>query len=362
MFTTAQNFLKLSRNDRRLQPRVALYYITGQCNLNCVYCEDFGARRNAGAERPVRLEQVMRILGVIRSGVDSLFLTGGEPLTHPDIDQIVLRAKRELDFREVTVISNGLLLAQHEALLPAVDRLVISLDTLDPALGSQTVGVSRASVETILANVRHYAGLQRKFGYQMIVNAVLTPETLAGADALLDFCTTFGGRGTGRAPQPLLISFSPQAVNNWPRYELTVSSAYRTFIEKLLRLKRRGAPILGSAAYLKTLLDLTPYDCYPTLVPRIYSNGELAYPCRPIEKADNGQGGRPVNLLDVSSWREAWDAANEAYGQPPRDCHSCFQQCYVEPSLMASRPWAVLAEWLRYPASRAGNLSTYAPG
>ena len=351
---------------------MALYYVTGQCNLNCAYCEDFGARRNAGSDRPLPLEQVMRMLRVIRSGVDALFLTGGEPLTHPDIDQIVLQAKRTLKFREVTLISNGLLLARHEALLPAIDRLIISLDSVDAQFWSQTIGVPRASAETILANVRHYAGLQRKFGYRMIVNAVLTPETLPGAQALLDFCGTLGGRTLGwrtpggRTPggrtPPLLISFSPQAVNNWPRYELTVSPAYRAFIEKLLGLKRQGAPILGSEAYLTTLLELTPYDCYPTLAPRIYPNGDLAYPCRPFEKAANGQGGRPVNLLDVQTWNEAWAIAYRAYGQPPRNCQSCFQQCYAEPSLMASQPLALLGEWLRYPASRAGNLSTYAPG
>jgi MoaA/NifB/PqqE/SkfB family radical SAM enzyme len=360
MFSTAQNLFKLAGDDHRLQPRVALYHVTGQCNLNCAYCEDFGARRNAASARPLPLEQVLRILSVIRSGVDALFLTGGEPLTHPDIDQIVLQARQALKFRQITLISNGLLLAQHEALLPALDRLVISLDSCDPGQWSQTIGAPSATAQAILANVRHYAARQKEFGYRMIVNAVLTPETLPGADALLDFCTAQGSAGGGTLP--LLVSFSPQAVNNWPRYELTVSPEYRAFIEKLLRLKRSGAPILGSQAYLRTLRDMTPYDCYPTLAPRIYSNGDLAYPCRPFEKADNGQGGRPANLLEVSSWAEAWEKADKAYGPPPRACHSCFQQCYAEASLMAAQPLALLGEWLRYPASRAGDLTTYTPG
>jgi len=352
MLPYALNLLKLARNDRHLHPRVTIYYVTGQCNLNCAYCEDFGARRNAEAMRPLPFEQVMRILRVIRSGVDALFLTGGEPLTHPDIDQIVQTAKEKLKFREITLVSNGLLLPQHESLLPALDRLIVSLDSTDPQLWSQTIGASPASAESIHANVRRYAGQQAQYGYRMVVNAVLTPETLPGAEALLEFCVQ----------NKLLVSFSPQALNNWPRYELTVSLDYRAFIQKLLQLKRRGAPILGSEAYLKTLLDLTPYDCYPALAPRIQPDGELAYPCRPLEKAANGQGGRPVNLLDVQTWDEAWAIAYRAYGQPPRNCQSCFQQCYAEPSLMASRPLDYLIEWLRYPASRAGNLTTYVPG
>lgn len=353
---TFRNLLKLARNDRSLRPRVALYYLTGQCNLNCAYCEDFGARRNTRNQPALPPEQVLRILGVLRSGVEALFLTGGEPLTHPQVDQIVLQAKNRLKFRELTLISNGLLLDRHEALLPALDRLIISLDSSDPQRCAQLLGVSPAQAGTILENVRHYAALQRRFGYRLIVNAVLTPETLPGAQALLEFCAGLGG------DTPPLVSFSPQAVNNWPRYELTVSPAYRAFIQDLLRRKRRGAPILGSEAYLTSLLDLTPFDCYPALAPRVHPDGSLAYPCRPLEKAANGQGGRPVNLLDVRDWDEAMRIAGQAYGQPPRSCQSCFQQCYAEPSLMAARPLALLYEWLRYPASRAGNLTSYAPG
>ena len=360
MFTSLRNLLKLARHDRHLHARAAVFYVTGQCNLNCAYCEDFGSRRNDSNFAPLPLEQVMKILGVVRTGVDALMLTGGETLTHPDIDEIALRAKRELKFREVTLISNGLLLPKHEAALSAIDRLIISLDSTDASAWSQTIGIPPASAGSIIDNVRHYAEEQHRFGYRMVVNAVLTPETLPDAEALLDFCFSLG-KGRHARP-PLLISFSPQSFNNWPRYELMVSPEYKAFLQKLLSLKRSGAPILASELYLKTMRDLAPYDCYPTLTPRILPNGDLVYPCRPFEKADNGQGGRPVNLLDVQTWAEAWRKASAAYGQPPRTCHSCFQQCYIEPSLVQARPILMAQEWLRYPAVRRGNLATYAPG
>jgi MoaA/NifB/PqqE/SkfB family radical SAM enzyme len=327
---------------------VAIYYVTGQCNLNCAYCEDFGARRNEQNQRPLPLEQVLQILRIVRGGVDALMLTGGEPLTHPQIDEIILHAKKELKFRELTLISNGFLLPQHETALSSVDRLIVSLDSLDPQLWSQTIGVPLASAETILNNIVHYAGLQAKLGYRMILNAVITPDTLSGAEALLNFARE----------HHLLISFSPQSYNNWPRYELTVSPAYQEFIQKLTKLKRAGTPILGSDAYLKTLAAFEPYDCYPTLVPRIYPNGDLSYPCRPLEKAENGQGGRAINLLNVQNWDEAWKLVNETYGQPPRTCHSCFQQCYAEPSLMLAKP----LPWLLEKARAGVDLSTYSPG
>ena len=352
MLTFQKNLLKLFRSDRHLDPQAAIYYVTEQCNLNCVYCEDFGSHRNIHKQPPLEITDVFQILRVIRSGVNALMLTGGEPLTHPGIDDVVRYAKMDLNFNELTLISNGLLLHKHEVMLTMVDRLIISLDTLDIELLSNTTGISPAAAQTILDNITRFAGLQTKYGYRMIINSVLTPNTLPQAASLIDFCKN----------NQLLISFSPQAVNNWPRYELTVSQEYRQFIENLQKLKQAGAPIFGSDAYLRTLASFQPYDCYPTLVPRIYPNGELCYPCRPLEKAANGQGGRPVNLLNSRNWTEAWDAANQAYGQPPRTCHSCFQQCHAEPSLMQSQPLEFLFEWAHYPASRSGNLPTYSPG
>jgi hypothetical protein len=126
--------------------------------------------------------------------------------------------------------------------------------------------------------------------------------------------------------------------------------------------KRKNAPILGSMRYFEKLSRFEPFNCYPTLVSRVYPNGDLAYPCRPLEKGNNGQGGRAVNLLKSRTWNEAWQAASGEYDQPPRTCHSCFQQCYAEASLMQARPLSLLWELVRYPSSRSGDLLTYAPG
>jgi hypothetical protein len=167
-------------------------------------------------------------------------------------------------------------------------------------------------------------------------------------DTLLEFC----------AAHKILLSFSPQAVNNWPRYELLTSPEYRDFIERAITLKKRGAPILGSSVYLKTLLEQTPYACYPTITPRISPDGWLIYPCLPMEKDGGESGGRPVNLRDVSTWDEARDTAKHLYGEAPTSCTSCFQQCYAEPSLMAARPLAWMLEHLR----TGVDLGTYAPG
>ncbi len=346
-----RNLTRLLRRDRLLYPLNIVYYVTEQCNLNCAYCEDFGLDRNEGAAPSLPLADALRLLRIIRTGGDHLILTGGDPLLYPAIEELTARARRELKFRHITLQTNGLLLPQHEPLLRHVDRLVISLDTTDPDLIGELAGLPPDLAATILDNVQTYARRRREFGYRLVLNAVLSPRTLSGVPDLLDFC----------AAHDLLISFSPQAVNNWPRYELLTSEEYRRCLEMLLARKKRGAPILGSRAYLRTLLDLRPFSCAPTLTPRIAPNGDLLYPCRPIEQGGLAQGGR-LNLLTVGSWAEALRRAAAEYGPPPRVCGSCFQQCFVEPSLMQAKPHALLFETLRYRASRRGGLATYAPG
>lgn len=346
MRTYLANLLKTARGDFTLTPHIAVYYVTMQCNLNCAYCEDFGSRRNRLVTPAPPLEDAKRILEVIRTGVDRLWLTGGEPLMHPQILELLSFARNELKFREISLITNGTLLALNRNLLPFLHTLIISLDSTDPHV-LNTVSVPDDCAETVIANVREAASLQRDFGFKLILNAVLTPETIPSLDELLAFCTENRVR----------ISFSPQAVDNLPRYDLVTSPEYRAFIAKVIERKRQVAPILGSHAYFKTLLDQVPYECYPTLVPRILPDGWLAYPCRPMEKAGGEQGGRAVNLLSVDTWNEAWTIAKRKYGEAPTSCVSCFQQCYAEPSLMQAHPLEYLAERLR-----GNELTAYVPG
>jgi MoaA/NifB/PqqE/SkfB family radical SAM enzyme len=361
MPTTVSNYLlnltKLARGDRVLHPLIATYYVTTQCNFNCAYCEYFGARRNPQAEEQLDLDRAVKVLKIIRTGVDSLILTGGEPLLHPQIDQLIARAKQEVKFRHLTLLTNASLLHDHEAILPHLDRLVISLDSTDPVIWSEIIGTTPGVAHAVLNNIRAYAARQKEFGYHLVVNCVITPQTLPQVRSMLDFCEE----------HHILISFSPQSVNNWPHYDLLTAQEYRDFVQNLIDRKRAGAPILGSHAYLSMLDDFTPYSCYPLLVPRVMSNGDLIYPCRPIELSvaalggATARGGRPCNLLDVKSWNEAIHLALQEYDDPPQTCTSCFQQCFAEASLLQSKPLSLLSE-LRYAPSRHGAVWKHAPG
>ena len=346
MLTYARNFISLKLGQRTLDPRLAIYYTTQQCNLNCSYCEDFGARRNHNFTNP-SFEDAKKILAIIRDGVPNLWITGGEPLLSPYLLDLLTHARDDLHFRSLSLISNGTLLSQNLGLLPLLDRLIISLDAVQPA-ALDAVSVPTSQTERLLETIRTVAARQKADKFKLILNAVITPETLPHMESLIEFCSE----------HKIFLSFSPQAVNNWTRYELLVSPDYRAFTEKLLTLKKQGAPILGSTTYLKMLFEQTPYICYPTIIPRITPDGWLIYPCLPMEKDGGEVGGRPVNLLNISSWQEAWDAAKARYGEAPSSCTSCFQQCYAEPSLMQAHP----LEWVVESVRSGIDLGTYAPG
>ena len=215
-----KNVLKLLRGNQLLDLLAATFYVTTRCNLNCTYCEDFGARRNNQQPPFLSLEDAKHVLRVIRSGTDSVILTGGEPLLHPHIAQLVEFAKSDLAFKHVAMLTNGLLLPQYEVILSHLDRLVISLDSLDSDYWATIIDMPVQTARTILGNIKTIAKLQQQHNFRLVLNCVISPETLPGAPAILDFCRE----------HELLVSFSPQAVDDWPRYELLVSEGYKAFV------------------------------------------------------------------------------------------------------------------------------------
>jgi MoaA/NifB/PqqE/SkfB family radical SAM enzyme len=346
------NLLRLLRGDRRLAPLVVSYCVTAACNLNCRYCEDFGAYRNASAIEPLPLPDAKRLLGIIRQATDSLIFTGGEPLLYPDLEVLVACARDELRFRSLTLLTNSTLLPEHLDVLRHLNRLVISLDAVDPQIWDQMLRAAPGTAQAILDTIADIAHSEHKGSVRLIVHCVVAPEAISQAQAVLDWCIK----------RSIVFSCSPQSVNNWPRYELLVSDEYRAFIARLIQLKKDGAPILGSLPYLRLMMNFQPYPCYPLLAPRVMPDGTLAFPCRPIERSGNAHGGREINLLDVCTWDGAIQRNVDLYGLPPLTCGSCYQQCYVEPSLMQARPLDLLRELVAFPPSRRASIHTYSPG
>ena len=110
--------------------------VTDLCNLRCRYCMPDGVAK-LEREDILTYEEFLRLAALFaRCGVDTVRVTGGEPLVRKGVEQLVKGLKAIPGIRKVTMTTNAVLLEQQlPALLEAgLDSVNISLDTLDPAL------------------------------------------------------------------------------------------------------------------------------------------------------------------------------------------------------------------------------------
>ncbi len=122
-------FDSCSRNIRYLRLSV-----TDLCNLRCRYCMPDGVEK-LEREAVLTYEEFLRLAALFaQCGIDTVRVTGGEPLVRKGVEQLVAGLKSTPGIRKVTMTTNGVLLAQQlPALLNAgLDSVNISLDTLRP--------------------------------------------------------------------------------------------------------------------------------------------------------------------------------------------------------------------------------------
>ncbi|MFB6154893.1 MAG: GTP 3',8-cyclase MoaA, partial [Haloferacaceae archaeon] len=110
--------------------------LTDRCNFDCVYCHNEGLGDTRGPMEPQEAEMstddVVRFLEVAAEfDVDSVKLTGGEPMLRDDLEEII---RRTPDSMEVSMTTNGTFLpGRAEALQEAgLERVNVSQDALDP--------------------------------------------------------------------------------------------------------------------------------------------------------------------------------------------------------------------------------------
>lgn len=109
--------------------------ITDRCNLRCRYCMPEEGVGNLGHEKIISFEEIERIVSAAVSlGITKFRLTGGEPLARKGTVQLVRRLAGIPGVGELTMTTNGILLAQcaNELKEAGLDRVNISLDSLRP--------------------------------------------------------------------------------------------------------------------------------------------------------------------------------------------------------------------------------------
>lgn len=108
--------------------------VTDRCNLRCIYCMPENGVKLVERSQILREEEIIRISRVMAQlGITRIKLTGGEPLVHVRMPELVRQIKEIPGMKKVTLTTNGTLLKEQMKDLAeaGLDAVNISLDTLN---------------------------------------------------------------------------------------------------------------------------------------------------------------------------------------------------------------------------------------
>lgn len=306
-------------------PYAAVLYATHRCNLECTYCTQ---KEPDVFSDELSTSQTIELLRIIRRETDSILFTGGEPLLRNDIEELVRTARRDLGFRSVLLVTNGTLLHRRQQLFDHVTGLLVSLDSLTPDPG-KTLS-KPASVPKVLENLM-LAKSRFPRPSDITISTVIEEWNIEEIDRILDFC---GEHGFVFATQTALD-------NKFPNLRLRENPRYLELVEKIIDLRqRRAVPMSGTPQLLRTVLEFGDFQCFPTMFPRVYPNGDVFYPCEPLKQI----GG---NLLREGSFAKVFARGKKLYGDIPACAGICHLFGNVVSHYYVKDFWGLVGGYIR---------------
>lgn len=293
-----------------MRPVLCNYYVTYRCNARCGFCDIW--------ERPsptIELDDARRNLDDLRRlGVRIIDFTGGEPLLHPQLHDLLAEAKQRGFL--TTVTTNGLLYPKRaEKLRGLVDLLHFSIDSSRPGEHDASRGVRcfdqlMASIETALAlgerpdllftvtnaNVHRLPEIYEQIAYPNRLVLILNP--------LFEYHALGAG----------LTADVMAEMRHWAK------KPYTYLNPAFLTLRERGGndPADPVCKAVSTTVVISPFD-------------ELVLPCYHLGLEHIPIGGR---LFDL--WHSDAVAAQRAFEGRHDACRGCTVNCYFEPSFATS--------------------------
>jgi cyclic pyranopterin phosphate synthase len=170
--------------------------VIDRCNFRCPYCmprERFHDQyRFLKSSERLDFNELLRLTRLfLQLGVVKLRVTGGEPLLRAGLSDLIGDLTSLPGIEDVALTTNGVLLAQHAAELRAagLQRVTVSLDSLDPAVFAQMAG-GFGSVEDVLEGI---AAAQRAGLSPIKLNTVV--QRGINDHQVLDLVERFRGSG-----------------------------------------------------------------------------------------------------------------------------------------------------------------------
>lgn len=107
--------------------------VTDRCNLRCVYCMPEEGMTFLPPQDVLSYEEITEVVRVLAGmGVRKVRLTGGEPLTRPNLEELIAAIHTIEGIEDIALTTNGIYLAPKAKLFKeaGLNRLNISLDSL----------------------------------------------------------------------------------------------------------------------------------------------------------------------------------------------------------------------------------------
>lgn len=174
-----------------------------------VYGEHF---KFLGNEQRLGFDEIERLCRIAAQlGVSKLRLTGGEPLLRPRLHELIARLRKIEGIDDLAMTTNGVLLRRHARALreAGLDRVTVSLDTLDPALFHRMSG-GRGALEDVLDGIE--AAQAAGFPQGIKLNAVV--QRGVNEHTVIELVQRF--RGSGIIPR-LIEYMDVGNRNDWNR-------------------------------------------------------------------------------------------------------------------------------------------------
>jgi MoaA/NifB/PqqE/SkfB family radical SAM enzyme len=144
-----------------------------RCNLACAYCNEYDK-----VSDPVPTGEMMRRIDLLAAlGTEIITFSGGEPLLHPDLDDLIRRIRSH--GRIATLITNGYLLSPErirQLNRAGLEHLQISIDNVQPD------EVSKKSLKVL---DKKLAWLAEHAAFDVNINSVVGAGVSHPEDALM---------------------------------------------------------------------------------------------------------------------------------------------------------------------------------
>ena len=252
-------------------PFLVQFSISNRCNLKCRYCyADYPGR----SEKDLSYEQVISIINQLAElGTKRINIVGGEPLIRKDIDDIVFYIKNK--GIECTMTTNGHFVPYKIDVIKKLDLLCISLDGIkeknDLQRGQGTHDAVIKALDIATSN-----------GVICQISCVLTKGTLDS----IDYMVEIGNKYNAKVAFTTLI----KPVEQTTTYDelIPTDQEYKTAIQKIIKLKEEGAPVLFSKDTLEYALHW----------PKPYSEDRMFE--KPSRDSPTCYAGRFFVIIDVN--------------------------------------------------------------